>query len=45
MPEAKRWIKEFRRKFCTHLDKSKSKNRVYCLAIQFFKISDLEDNL
>ncbi|MGZ3804479.1 MAG: TIGR02147 family protein [Pseudobdellovibrionaceae bacterium] len=45
VPEAKRWIKEFRRKFCTHLDKSKSKNRVYCLAIQFFKISDLEDNL
>lgn len=42
LPEAKEWIKTFRRKFCDDLDKSKVKNRVYCLAIQFFKVSHTE---
>jgi uncharacterized protein (TIGR02147 family) len=39
--EAKKWIKKFRRKFCTDLDQSKNKDRIYCLAIQFFNLTNL----
>jgi uncharacterized protein (TIGR02147 family) len=41
--EARQWIKEFRRRFCKDLQKKPDKNRVYCLAIQFFPL-DQEDN-
>lgn len=45
LPEAKEWLKEFRRKFFTDLDKSKNKNSVYCLSIQFFKLSNNNNKL
>ena len=38
--EAKDRIKEFRREFCTEMDKSKAKDGVYCLAIQFFSLME-----
>lgn len=37
--DAKKWIRNFRRKFCTDMDKSENKNEIYCLAIQFFRLS------
>jgi hypothetical protein len=40
IPEAKEWIQDFRRKFCADLDKSSEKNKVYCLAVQLFKMSN-----
>jgi uncharacterized protein (TIGR02147 family) len=36
--EASEWIKEFRRKFCHDIQASPEKDRVYCLAIQFFPL-------
>jgi uncharacterized protein (TIGR02147 family) len=40
LPEAARWIREFRRKFCTDLQESSTRDRVYCLAIQFFPLDN-----
>ena len=39
LSEAKAWIKTFRRKFCADLDMSKNKDSIYCLGIQFFKLT------
>ncbi|MGE3760579.1 MAG: TIGR02147 family protein [Pseudobdellovibrionaceae bacterium] len=38
IPNAKKALKELRRAFCSDFTKSKTKNRVYCLALQFFPI-------
>jgi uncharacterized protein (TIGR02147 family) len=38
--EAKTWIQEFRRNFCSQMDRSVQKNSVYCLSVQFFRVSD-----
>ena len=40
LPEAKEWIKDFRRKFSAHFEKTKAKDEVYCLSVQFYKISN-----
>lgn len=36
--EAQKWIKEFRRRFCKDIQDHEIKDRVYCLAIQFFPL-------
>lgn len=36
LPEAKAALREFRRKFCKNIQHSRKKNRVYCVALQFF---------
>lgn len=38
LPEIKAMIKEFRRKLDSFLSQNQSKNSVYCLAIQFFRL-------
>jgi uncharacterized protein (TIGR02147 family) len=42
MKEAKEWIRTFRRGFDAHFGKSKTKDEVYCLAIQFFRLQEKE---
>lgn len=39
IPEAKDALKEFRRKFCSKMDRGDSKDEVYCLSLQFFRLS------
>ncbi len=36
--EAKKWIKEFRRKFCKKISQSQNRDDLYCLSIQFFNL-------
>lgn len=38
--EAKEKIKMFRREFCTDMNRSEAKDGVYCLAIQFFSLTE-----
>lgn len=38
LAEAKNALKEFRRKFCTNIQKTETKDRVYCLSIQLFPV-------
>lgn len=38
LEEAREKLKEFRREFCKDIQKSKNKDRVYCLSIQFFPL-------
>lgn len=40
MPEFKKKLREFREDFCHEASKSKSKDEVYALSIQFFKITN-----
>ena len=40
--EAKKWIKEFRRKFCKKVSKNKKRDSLYCLSIQFFNLLNKE---
>ncbi|MBI3555839.1 MAG: TIGR02147 family protein [Deltaproteobacteria bacterium] len=42
MVEAKRWIKNFRRRFCRKLDAGDANNSVYCLSVQFFNIKEAQ---
>src|SRR3989338_5924843 len=42
LPQAKIWIKEFRRQFCKKLSRSKNKNKLYCLSVQFFNMGKKE---
>lgn len=42
LPEAKIWLKEFRRNFCQKLDKSQTKNALYNLSIQFYELTRQE---
>ena len=37
--EAKRWIKNFRRRFCRKLDAGAANNAIYCLSVQFFNLT------
>jgi uncharacterized protein (TIGR02147 family) len=39
--EAKIWLKEFRRKFCKKLEQDPVRDRVYCLALQFFPLDKI----
>jgi uncharacterized protein (TIGR02147 family) len=43
MKEAKEWIRDFRRGFDAHFGKSKKKDQVYCLAVQFFRLQEKEE--
>jgi uncharacterized protein (TIGR02147 family) len=38
MPEMKKWIRDFRRRFMVDAQSGGGKDRVYCLAIQFFPL-------
>jgi uncharacterized protein (TIGR02147 family) len=40
VPRAKKAIKNFRREFDSSFGKSKTKNQVYCLAVQFFSLQE-----
>lgn len=40
LPEAKERLKQFRREFCTDMNKAPDKNSVYCLSIQFFSLTE-----
>ncbi|MGZ3694297.1 MAG: TIGR02147 family protein [Bdellovibrionota bacterium] len=44
LKEASAWIKDFRRKFCRDLQESAEKDRVYCLAIQFFPFDQKKES-
>lgn len=44
IPEAKKALREFRRRFCTELQKSATKDRVYCLSVQFFPLDQPSNN-
>ncbi len=39
IPEAKKWLQEFRRKFCADLEKETDKDAVFCLSTQFFSLT------
>ena len=39
LPEAKKMLKEFRRKFCDDMNAFKKKNKVYCLSSAFFELT------
>lgn len=41
--EARKYLKEFRRKFCKDLQNQDSKNRVYALNIQLFPLDKIEE--
>ena len=43
LPQAKKWMKEFRRRFCKKLSRSKHKNKLYCLSVQFFNMGQKEE--
>lgn len=42
LPEAKAALREFRKKFCKNVQRSKRKDRVYCLSTQFFPLDRTE---
>lgn len=41
--EAKKWIKDFRRKFCKQTNSAPHRNGLYCLSIQFFNLLNKEN--
>lgn len=41
LEEAKRWLRSFRRRFAQRLAAADEKDRVYCLGIQFFNLTQL----
>jgi uncharacterized protein (TIGR02147 family) len=40
LPEAKKMLKEFRRRFCSNFENRGSLDSVYCLAMQFFPLDE-----
>ena len=45
LPEAQRRLRKMRREFCARLAASSDKDEVYCLSMQFFKVSEMEKHL
>lgn len=40
LPEAKKMIRDFRHKFCRKLGEDEVRDGLYCIAIQFFELTE-----
>lgn len=43
LPDAKKWLRAFRRRFSQKLSRSRDKNNVYCLSMQFFNLTSIQE--